>query len=87
MREVSIPSQLLSFFITKPEKIEEAIRTLDMAEDIANVGPRRKKRVDSSNELAIVFKSALATLGFQRAARSRWTDADDISVVLAIRLE
>lgn len=51
------------------DEIEKTLRAFNVAEDIANVRPRRKERIDGLGELTDVGKGALTSVRSDDAAR------------------
>jgi hypothetical protein len=56
------PAQQACFLAGKAEYVEEAVWALQMAEDIADVGPGWEKRVDGCDQGAFVRENALVHL-------------------------
>jgi hypothetical protein len=72
------PAQLPGFVAAKAEYVEEAIGTLDMAEDIAHVGAGWEKRVDCCNQSAFVRKNTLMGLNLSDSPCCQGSNARNV---------
>ena len=61
------------------EEIKEAVRALDVTEDITDVGAARKQRVNGFDEVTFIGEDALAGFGSGAHASGPGLDAGDVA--------